>query len=148
MRIKVRLQRLPGCDDLPLPTYETAGAAGLDLRAAVQSDLTLLPGQFASVPCGLRVALPDGYEGQVRPRSGLALAHGLSILNSPGTIDSDYRGEIEALLVNFGPRPFVIARGARIAQLVIAPVAEAELVEVVKLPGSRRGRKGFGHTGL
>lgn len=145
--VKLRIARVPGNDDLPLPQYMTAGSAGLDLVAAVTSDQTLEPGKYALVPTGLRVALPPGYEAQIRPRSGLALKHGVTMLNSPGTIDSDYRGEIKVIAVNFGPEPFTIRRGDRIAQMVIARAEQAELVEVSDLDETPRGSGGFGHTG-
>lgn len=144
---RVELVRLPGARDLPLPAYQTAGAVGLDLRAAVPQPLQLEPGARALVPTGLVLAIPPGWEGQVRPRSGLALREGVTVLNSPGTIDPDYRGELQVLLVNLGQRPFTVARGERIAQLVLAPVGRAELVEVEQLDATARGAGGFGHTG-
>jgi len=130
-----------------LPAYATAGAAGLDLLAAVETDIELVPGARAAVPCGIALALPHGFEAQVRPRSGLALNHGVTVLNAPGTIDSDYRGEVKAVLINLGNHPFRIARGMKIAQLVIAPCMRAELTECAELPASRRGAGGFGSTG-
>ena len=145
--IKVLVTRRDGCDDLPLPAYQTAGAAGMDLLAAVAGSVTIAPGERALVPCGLFIALPEGYEAQIRPRSGLALRHGLSMVNTPGTVDCDYRGELQVIVINHGTEPFVVTRGMRIAQMVIAPVTRAELVEVASLPESRRGVKGFGHTG-
>lgn len=145
----VRIKRLPHAQDLPLPTYETQGAAGLDLRAALpQSDLELAPGGRGLVPTGLVLALPPGSEGQVRPRSGLALRHGVTVLNAPGTIDADYRGEVQVLLVNLGQEPFIIRHGDRIAQLIVAPVAQARLVEVESLDDTVRGAGGFGSTGI
>jgi dUTP pyrophosphatase len=132
-------------EPLPLPSYATSGAAGLDLRADLA--VTLLPGERALVPTGVRLAIPEGYEGQVRPRSGLALRDGVTCLNSPGTIDSDYRGEVGVILANLGQKPVSLQRGDRIAQLVIAPVVRAELVESAALPESGRGAGGFGHTG-
>jgi len=146
-RVAVRIARVPGAEDLPLPCYATAGAAGLDLPAAVAGERVLAPGERALVPTGFRVELPRGYEGQVRPRSGLALRHGIVLPNAPGTIDSDYRGEVQVILWNTGPEPFVLRRGDRVAQLVVAPVARAELVEVAELADSARGAGGFGHTG-
>jgi dUTP pyrophosphatase len=145
----VRVERLPHAGDLPLPAYETGGSAGMDLRAAVAQDapLTLAPGARALVPTGLKIALEIGYEAQVRPRSGLALKHGLTCLNSPGTIDSDYRGEVGVILINHGQEPFVIKRGERIAQMVIARYAQAEMVEVGGLDETARGAGGFGSTG-
>ena len=145
----VRIKRLPHAQDLPLPAYETAGAAGLDLRAALpERDLELVPGARCLVPTGLVLALPPGSEGQVRPRSGLALRHGVTVLNAPGTIDADYRGEVQVLLVNLGQQPFTIRHGDRIAQLVVAPVAQARLVEVHSLDDTVRGAGGFGSTGI
>jgi dUTP pyrophosphatase len=132
-------------DPLPLPAYATASAAGLDLRADVE--VLLAPGERALVPTGLHIAIPAGFEGQVRPRSGLALRDGVTCLNSPGTIDSDYRGEVSVILANLGQKPVALARGDRIAQLVIARVEQAELLEGVSLPQTGRGHGGFGHTG-
>jgi dUTP pyrophosphatase len=133
--------------DVPLPRYQTEGAAGLDLPAAVASPLTIAPGARALVPTGWAVAIPPGYEGQVRPRSGLALRHGITVLNAPGTIDHDFRGEIRVVLINHGADPFVIQRGDRIAQLVICPVAHATLREVGALDTTARGDGGYGSTG-
>jgi dUTP pyrophosphatase len=146
---KLRIKRLPHAEGLPLPTYETAQAAGMDLRAAVPEaePMTLAPGARAMVPTGLTMALPDGYEAQVRPRSGLAAKHGVTCLNTPGTIDSDYRGEVKVILINLGAEPFVIKRGERIAQMVIAPVTRATLTEVETLDETARGAGGFGSTG-
>ena len=145
----VRVERLPHAGDLPLPAYETGGSAGMDLRAAVAEDvpLTLAPGARALVPTGLKIALEPGYEAQVRPRSGLALKHGLTCLNSPGTIDSDYRGEVGVILINHGQEAFVIRRGERIAQMVIARHEQAAMVEVGALDETARGAGGFGSTG-
>ena len=143
----VPIIRLPGNDDLPLPERATAGSAGFDLRACVMEPVVLAPGARALVPTGFAMALPPGYEGQVRPRSGLALRQGLTLLNSPGTIDSDYRGEIAVVAVNLGQEPVTIRRGDRIAQLVIASVTAARLIESPRLPPSTRGPGGFGHTG-
>lgn len=147
--LTVSFRRLPHNPDLPLPAYATPGAAGLDLCAAVPADdpLILPPGERALIPTGLAMALPPGYEAQVRPRSGLALKHGVTVLNSPGTIDCDYRGEVGVVLVNTGNEPFTIARGERIAQIVIAAVTQAHPVEVTDLPGTDRGAGGFGSTG-
>jgi len=133
--------------DLPLPAYETEGAAGMDLRAAVESEVILGPGARAAIPTGIRVALPNGFEAQVRPRSGLARKHGIGMVNSPGTIDSDYRGEIQVLLVNHGDQDFAVRRGDRIAQLVVAPVARVAWQESDDLDDTERGSGGFGHTG-
>ncbi|HZV85462.1 MAG TPA: dUTP diphosphatase [Brevundimonas sp.] len=145
----VRIERLAHAGDLPLPAYETGGSAGMDLRAAVAEDtpLTLAPGARALVPTGLKIALESGYEAQVRPRSGLALKHGITCLNSPGTIDSDYRGEVGVILANLGQEPFVIRRGERIAQMVIARHEQAVMVEVEALDDTARGAGGFGSTG-
>lgn len=145
---EVMVQRLPHAADLPLPTYASNAAAGLDLAAALDAPITLSPGARALVPTGFALALPEGYEGQVRPRSGLALKNGLTVLNSPGTIDADYRGELGVILVNLGSEPVALTRGMRIAQLVIAPVARARLSEHMNLPESARGSGGFGSSGL
>lgn len=144
---RVLLERLPHGRGLPAPAYMTDQAAGLDLPAAIAAPLTVAPGAIALVPTGLKLAIPEGYEGQVRPRSGLAVKHGLTVVNAPGTIDADYRGEVKVALINLGHQPVTIARGDRLAQLVIAPVARAELAEVDALPESPRGEGGFGHTG-
>ena len=145
----LRIQRLPHAEGLALPAYETTGSAGMDLRAAVPEDapLTLEPGARALVPTGLKIALDHGYEAQVRPRSGLALKHGLTCLNSPGTIDSDYRGEVGVILINHGQETFVIRRGERIAQMVIARHEQADVAEVETLDDTLRGAGGFGSTG-
>jgi dUTP pyrophosphatase len=143
----VRVLRLEHGADLPLPTYKTELAAGLDLRAAIDSELEIAPGRRALVPTGLAIALPRGFEAQVRPRSGLALEHGVTVLNSPGTIDADYRGEIGIVLINHGERSFIVRRGERIAQLVVAPVVQAELVEAESLDATERGAGGYGSTG-
>ena len=137
-----------GFEDLALPAYETPGAAGMDLRAAIEGELTLAAhGGFARVPTGLAIALPDGYEAQVRPRSGLAAKHAVTVLNAPGTIDSDYRGEVQVLLINHGLAPYALKRGDRIAQLVIAPVARSAWSLARSLPDTGRGEGGFGSTG-
>lgn len=143
----VSVRRIPGNEDIPLPEYATPGSAGLDLRAAVDSDVELLPGERKLIPTGITLAIPEGYEGQVRPRSGLALKHGVSMANTPGTIDSDYRGPVQVIMINLAAEPFIVGRGDRIAQLVIAPVAHARLVEVEALPETARNDGGFGHTG-
>ena len=147
--VKVEILQLPHGAGLPLPAYQTTHAAGLDLLAAVPDDapVVLDPGKYAMVTTGLSIALPEGYEAQVRPRSGLAAKHGITVLNAPGTIDADYRGEVAVLLINHGGAPFTIRRGERIAQMVIAPVAQAELVAVSVLPSTMRGTGGFGSTG-
>lgn len=141
----VAIKRLPNNDDLPLPTYETAGAAGMDLRAA--ESVTLEPGARHLVSTGLSIALPEGFEAQVRPRSGLAVKHGVTVLNAPGTIDCDYRGEIKVPLINHGQDTFIIARGDRIAQMVIAPVTRINWAEVETLDETARGAGGFGSSG-
>ena len=147
--LTIAFHRLPHNPDLPLPGYATMGAAGLDLLAAVRADdpLILPPGERALIPTGLAMVVPPGYEAQVRPRSGLALKNGITVLNSPGTIDSDYRGEIGVILLNTGRAPFTIARGDRIAQLVITAAPQARLIEVNELPETGRGAGGFGSTG-
>ena len=147
--VAVSVVRLPHGRDIPLPAYQSDGAAGMDLLAAVpkRAPLQLAPGARALVPTGLILQLPPGFEAQVRPRSGLALRHGITVLNSPGTIDSDYRGEVQVLLANLGQEPFAIARGERIAQLVVQPVARARLVEIAEIAPTRRGAGGFGSTG-
>lgn len=149
MTVTIRVVPLPHFEGLALPAYETADAAGMDLRAAVADDapVTLKPGERAMVPTGLTIALPQQHEAQVRPRSGLAAKHGITCLNSPGTIDADYRGEVKVILINLGQEPFVIRRGERIAQMVIAPVTRAELVRVETLDETARGAGGFGSTG-
>ena len=148
--IKVTVARLPHGEGLPLPAYQTPGSAGLDLLAAIapNAKLVIEPGARKLVPTGLRLELPLGFEGQVRPRSGLALKNGVTVLNSPGTIDSDYRGEVAVILINLGSEPFEITRGARIAQLVVAPVTQAVFVEAADLADSARGAGGFGSTGV
>ena len=147
--IRVAIRQLPHGEGLPLPAYQSAHAAGLDLLAAVPegAPLVLAPGRHALVPTALAIALPDGFEAQVRPRSGLAAKHGVTVLNSPGTIDADYRGEIQVILINHGAEPFTLKRGERIAQMVIAPVVQAELAAVTVLPETDRGSGGFGSTG-
>ena len=143
--ISIEIKRLPHGEGLPLPSYASAGAAGLDVVAA--EDLTLAPGARHAVATGFAIAIPEGYEVQVRPRSGLALKHGITCLNTPGTIDSDYRGEVRVILANLGSEPFEIVRGERIAQLVPAPVLRAEFSEVDSLDSTERGAGGFGSTG-
>ena len=147
--IQVNIRQLPHAEGLPLPAYQTVHAAGLDLLAAVpeSAPLTLAPGKHALVPTGLAIALPDGFEAQVRPRSGLAARHGVTVLNSPGTIDADYRGEIQVILINHGAEPFTVRRGERIAQMVIAAVVQATLVPTASLNETDRGSGGFGSTG-
>lgn len=147
--IRIDVQQLPHAEGLALPAYQSSHAAGLDLLAAVpeQTPLVLAPGQHAMIPTGLMIALPDGFEAQVRPRSGLAAKHGVTVLNSPGTVDADYRGEINVLLINLGTVPFTIHRGERIAQMIVAPVTRAELARAVSLSDTKRGSGGFGSTG-
>ena len=145
--VAVRIARVAGAEDLPLPEYATAGSAGVDLAAAVTEECVLEPNARALVPTGFTIELPPGFEAQVRPRSGLALRHGIVLPNAPGTIDSDYRGEIRVILWNTGSEPFVVKRGDRIAQLVVAPVARVEWVEAEALGDTARGAGGFGHTG-
>jgi len=146
--MRVRVRRLPAARDLPLPSPASPGSAGFDLRAAVEEELVLRPGERALVPTGLVLEIPPGCEGQVRPRSGLALRHGVGILNAPGTIDSDYRGEVGVILVNLGEAPFPVRRGDRIAQLVFARAEPVEWEEADDLAGSGRGAGGFGSTGV
>ncbi|MBT5240509.1 MAG: dUTP diphosphatase [Rhodospirillaceae bacterium] len=145
--VPVAIKRLPHGADLPLPSYQTDDAAGMDLYAAVDAPVTLAPGEHALVPTGLSMALPTGHEAQVRPRSGLAAKHGVTVLNTPGTIDADYRGEVKVILINHGKAAFEITRGERIAQMLIAPVTRATLEEVSELPDTMRGAGGFGSTG-
>src|SRR5690349_18916064 len=144
----VNVQRLAHGADLPLPAYATAQSAGLDLMAALQGEITLAPGERRLIPTGLAIALPAGFEAQVRPRSGLALKHGVTVLNSPGTIDADYRGEVQVLLINHGQAPFVIRRGDRIAQMVVAPVTQIAWKTVERLDETERGSGGYGSTGI
>jgi dUTP pyrophosphatase len=149
MSLQIRIQRLPHSEGLPLPAYETHGAAGMDLRAAVAEDepMTLRPGSRALVPTGLCIAVPQGFEAQVRPRSGLAARQGITCLNTPGTVDSDYRGEVKVILINLGEEDAVIRRGERIAQMVICPVVQAVWAESESLDETSRGAGGFGSTG-
>lgn len=149
MQIDVQIRRLPHAAGLPLPSYETASAAGMDLRAAIDEALPVMlaPGQRSIIPTGLCIALPDGFEAQIRPRSGLAAKHGITCLNSPGTIDADYRGEVKVILINLGDEPFAIRRGERIAQMLIAPVTQARWIEAEALDDTERGAGGFGSTG-
>lgn len=146
--ITIQIRRKAGCDDVPLPQYMSAGAAGMDLCAACEADVTIAPGEIKLVPCGFYMAVPEGFEAQVRPRSGLAVKHGIILPNSPGTIDSDYRGEVCVIMGNIGSQPFTVKRGMRIAQMVIAPVTRAETRVVQELDETRRGAGGFGHTGV
>lgn len=147
MTVDIQVVRLPHAEGLPLPSYATAGAAGMDLMAALTEPLVIPPGGRALVPTGLRIALPHGYELQVRPRSGLALKHGITMPNTPGTVDEDYRGELQVIVMNAGTEPFTVERGLRIAQAVVAPVTRAAWREVETLPDTARGEGGFGSTG-
>ncbi len=146
-RVKVLIRRVEGNNDLPLPMSATKGSAGLDLSACTQGEITLMPGERKVIPTGFAVALPEGYEAQVRPRSGTALKLGLSMVNTPGTIDSDYRGEIKVIAINVGKKPIILKRGDRIAQMVISQVPKVELIQVDELPETERGSGGFGHSG-
>lgn len=148
--VQILLMRLQHGDDLPLPSYQSAHAAGLDLHAAVPADapVRIAPGQRALIPTGFAVALPSGTEGQIRPRSGLAFRHGITVLNAPGTVDADYRGELQVILVNLGGESFTVERGMRIAQLVIAPTMQSVICEVANLDETTRGAGGFGSTGV
>jgi dUTP pyrophosphatase len=145
--LRIAIARVPGNDDLPLPRYQTAASAAMDLHAAVGAALTIAPGAVALIPCGILIALPPGHEAQIRPRSGLAVRERITVINTPGTIDADYRGEIQVGLVNLGDRPFTVERGMRIAQLLVTPVPRIEWQEVAELPPTSRGAGGFGHTG-
>ena len=146
--MRVSIHRLPHARDLPLPSYATQGSAGLDLLAAIEGEIVLAPREYRAIPSGIAIALPEGYEAQLRPRSGLALRHGVTVLNAPGTIDADYRGEVMAILVNHGSQGFAIKRGMKIAQLVIAAYVQAEWDETASLDTTTRGTGGFGSTGL
>jgi dUTP pyrophosphatase len=146
--MRIYIKRLKKGQSAPLPQYMTAGASGMDLFASLEKEVTLEPGERKLIPTGIIVAIPAGFEGQVRPRSGLAIQKGIGIVNGPGTIDSDYRGEVGVLLINFGKEPFTIHHGERIAQMVISPVMQATLEEVDELPSTRRQGGGFGHTGI
>lgn len=149
MSVQITLRWLPHGEGLPLPRQQTTGAAGLDLAAALAEDerVEIAPGAYAMIPTGFAIALPEGYEAQVRPRSGLAAKHGVTVLNSPGTVDADYRGEVKVLLINHGAAPFIVRRGERIAQMVVAPVSTATLIETEMLDGTERGEGGHGSTG-
>jgi dUTP pyrophosphatase len=146
-KVTIEIKRLPHAENLPLPRYMTPHAAGMDLIAAVETDTVIAPGRRALVPTGICIALPPGFEAQVRPRSGLAINHGIGLLNAPGTIDADYRGEIKVIVANFGEEPFIVKRGDRIAQMVVKRVAGCEWAVVDELPTSERNDGGFGHTG-
>tara|TARA_R110000868_G_scaffold378658_3_gene644158 strand:- start:11935 stop:12381 length:447 start_codon:yes stop_codon:yes gene_type:complete len=146
--ILIEFKKLPHAKDLPLPSYETESAAGMDIRAALESPVTLKPGERRLIPTGLQMALPSGYEAQIRPRSGLAIRNGITMLNSPGTIDSDYRGEVKVIAINHGQEDFIVNHGDRIAQMVIAPVVQLKIEEVSNLDKTERGEGGFGSTGI
>lgn len=146
--LHVPIRRLPHGADLPLPAYATADSAGLDLLAAVTEPVTLQPGERKLIPTGLAIAVPPGFEAQVRPRSGLALKHGITVLNAPGTVDADYRGEVGVVLINHGAEPFTIKRGERIAQMIVAAFARVQWIEAAELPDTARGAGGFGSTGM
>ncbi len=146
-RVKLLFKKIAGAEDLPRPLYMTTGSSGMDLQAAVDGPKTINPGEISLIPTGLMIAVPAGYELQIRPRSGLAAKHGIGILNSPGTIDSDYRGEIKVVLINLGQQPFAVQRNDRIAQMVLCHVPQAVLIEVDELPSTERSGGGFGHTG-
>lgn len=147
-KIEIKIKRMEGCEDISLPTYMSELAAGMDLFAAVQEPTTILPGDWIAVSTGFSIAIPRGYEAQIRPRSGLALRHGISLMNSPGTIDADYRGEVKVIVVNHGKEPFLIKRGDRIAQMVIHRVYSGCFEVVETLPETKRSDGGFGHTGV
>jgi len=146
--IEIQFERLSGFEDLPLPEYESSQASGMDIRAALEEPVELKPGERKLIPTGFKMALPQGFEAQIRPRSGLALKHGITMLNTPGTIDADYRGEVKVLAINLGDQPYTIHHGNRIAQMVIAPVTQATIRKVNQLHDSERGSGGFGSTGI
>ncbi len=146
--VEIKIKRFEHAKDLPLPRYMTEQSAGMDIYAAIDSEILLMPGQRALIPTGIAIELPDGFEAQIRPRSGLAMEYGIGMLNSPGTIDPDYRGEIKVILINLGNKPFKIKRGDRIAQMVINKTVKAVFKETDKLSPTKRGEKGFGHTGI
>lgn len=146
-KINIKIKRLPHNPDLPLPGYETEGSSGMDIRAAIETPVVLNPGDVKLIPAGFSISIPHGYEAQVRPRSGLALRHGIGMVNSPGTIDSDYRGEVSIIMINWGQASFTINRGDRIAQMVICKVFRAEFASVESLDDTKRGEGGFGHSG-
>ncbi len=147
-KIPIKIKRLDETTDLPITSYESEGSSGMDIRASVKEPILLNPGEIKLIPTGLAVSVPHGYEAQIRPRSGLALKHGIGMVNSPGTIDSDYRGEIGIIVINWGQRPFTIRRGDRIAQMIITKVYQADIMEVGVLDSTERGEGGFGHSGV
>jgi len=146
-RIRIRIRRLPGNEDIPLPRYMTARSSGMDIHAAVEGETVLPPGEIKAIPSGFAVSIPEGYEAQIRPRSGLAVKSGITLINAPGTVDADFRGEIRILLINLGRDPHIVRRGDRIAQMIIQPVCRVKWEEVESLDPTRRGEGGFGHTG-
>lgn len=148
VKVKVCFEKLPGCEDIPVPRYLTTGSAGMDLCAAVDEPVEILPGEIKFIRTGLKISLPAGIEAQIRPRSGLALKHGISLVNTPGTVDADYRGEIGLIMINFGKHPFTVNRGDRVAQMVLNQVVQGELIEVECLEETERSSGGFGHTGV
>ena len=145
-KIEVRIQKTDGNDDIPLPRYMSNQAAGMDIFAAVIEEEIILPGQRKKIPTGIKIALPEGYEAQIRPRSGLAINQGITLLNSPGTIDADYRGEIALIVINLGEEPFIVKRGMRLAQMIIQKICRLDWIETAELPNTSRGSGGFGHT--
>jgi dUTP pyrophosphatase len=145
-KIKVHIKKMVGSEDIPLPAYMTAQSAGMDICAAVTEDTVIMPGQRQKIPTGIMIALPVGYEAQIRPRSGLAINQGITLLNSPGTIDADYRGEIALIVINHGSKPFTVSRGMRLAQMVVQKIFQADWFEVSELDNTSRGSGGFGHT--
>ncbi len=147
-RVPIKIKQLENSKDLPLPEYQTEGSSGMDIRASVKETVILMPGEIKVIPTGLIVSIPSGYEGQIRPRSGLALNHGIGMVNSPGTIDSDYRGEIGIIVINWGQEQFIIRRGDRIAQMIINKVYRADITVVDNLDSTQRGGGGFGHSGV
>jgi dUTP pyrophosphatase len=147
-KLEVKVRRLDGNEDILLPAYETEGSSGMDLRAAVKGDVVISPGEIRLIPTGMAVSIPLGYEGQIRPRSGLALKNGIGMVNSPGTIDSDYRGEIGIIVINWGQKLFTIRKGDRIAQMIITKIYRAEILDVDDLDTTQRGEGGFGHSGV
>lgn len=147
MKVKVSIERMPHSNGIPLPNYMTSGASGVDLYAANEEPIIIDTGTLALIPTGLKIAVPEGYEAQVRPRSGLALKHGITVLNTPGTIDADYRGEVKVIVINLGTDEYIVDRGERIAQMVFCPIVQVEFAEVDSLDETTRGDGGFGHTG-
>ncbi|MGB9839749.1 dUTP diphosphatase [Thermovenabulum sp.] len=147
-KVTIKIKKIKGCEDLPFPSYMTPSSSGMDLFAAVSEEVIIKPGEIKLIPCGFILELPEGYEAQIRPRSGLALKYGITVLNSPGTIDADYRGEVKVILINHGKYDFTVKRGDRIAQMVLSEVIKAEFIEADVLDITERGKGGFGHTGI